>query len=80
MSDLTNHDGRIRLLQGFPLFQHTAPEMLEEIVTRSEVVQFAPQEVIIPFGPPVTYLGVVTLLNRKEALMLVGMARARLAR
>ena len=54
------------LLHSFPLFQHTSEQMLQEIVTRSEVAQFAPDEVIIPFGPPVTFLGVV-LKGRAEA-------------
>jgi acetate kinase len=54
------------VLRGFDLFRHVSIEVLREIVERSEIAGFAPDEVIIPFGPPVTFLGVV-LLGRAEA-------------
>lgn len=61
-----DRDELVRQLHAFPLFQHTSDEMLDEIVDQSKVVVFAPDEVIIPFGPPVTFLGVV-LAGRAEA-------------
>jgi acetate kinase len=66
MTELSDRDQLLQELQSFALFQRTSPEMLEEIVDRSEVAVFAPEEVIIPFGPPVTFLGVV-LAGRAEA-------------
>ena len=54
------------LLRQFKLFQDVSEEMLDEIVARSQVAEFAPDEVIIPFGPPVTFLGVV-LSGRAQA-------------
>jgi acetate kinase len=54
------------LLRSFKLFQHISDEMLDEIVEKSEIAEFAPEEVIIPFGPPVTFLGVV-LSGKAEA-------------
>jgi acetate kinase len=54
------------LLRTFPLFQHVSEPMLDEIIERSEIAEFAPDEVIIPFGPPVTFLGVV-LSGKAEA-------------
>lgn len=59
-------DQLLRELRTFSLFQHTSPEMLEQIVDQSETAIFAPEEVIIPFGPPVTFLGLV-LSGRAEA-------------
>lgn len=56
----------VPLLRGFSLFQSTSDEMLQEIIEKSEVAGFAPEEVVIPFGPPVTFLGVV-LSGRAEA-------------
>jgi len=53
-------------LRTYALFQHLPDGILDEIVARSEVVEFAPDEVIIPFGPPVTFLGVV-LEGKAEA-------------
>ncbi|MBN1641448.1 MAG: acetate/propionate family kinase [Anaerolineae bacterium] len=66
MDDRRDREQLIRELQTFVLFRHTSPEMLEEIVDRSETAIFAPGEVIIPFGPPVTFLGLV-LSGRAEA-------------
>jgi len=54
------------VLRRFGLFRDVSEEMLDEIVEKSEVAEFAPDEVIIPFGPPVTFLGVV-LSGRAEA-------------
>jgi len=66
MQENTDRDQLISQLRSFALFQHTSAEMLQEIVDRSEVAKFGPDEVIIPFGPPVTFLGVV-LSGRAEA-------------
>jgi acetate kinase len=66
MEDRMERDELLSELQTFPLFRHTSPEMLEQIVDQSETAVFAPDEVIIPFGPPVTFLGVV-LSGRAEA-------------
>jgi acetate kinase len=55
-----------RRLRDFALFRYLPEELLDEIVARSEVAGFAPDEVIIPFGPPVTFLGVV-LEGKAEA-------------
>jgi acetate kinase len=65
MEDLTHTEIK-QLLRSFPLFQHITDEMLDEIIDKSEVAGFAPDEVIIPFGPPVTFLGVV-LSGKAEA-------------
>jgi acetate kinase len=65
MEDLTR-DEIERLLRSLPLFRHISEEMLAEIIDKSEVAGFAPDEVIIPFGPPVTFLGVV-LSGKAEA-------------
>jgi acetate kinase len=65
MEDLTR-DEIERLLRSLPLFRHISDEMLAEIIDKSEVAGFAPDEVIIPFGPPVTFLGVV-LSGKAEA-------------
>ena len=54
------------VLGRFKLFQDISEGMLDEIVARSEVAEFAPDEVIISFGPPVTFLGVV-LSGKAEA-------------
>ncbi len=66
MEHRLGRDQLLRELRSFPLFRHTSPEMLEQIVDQSESAVFAPEEVIIPFGPPVTFLGVV-LSGRAEA-------------
>ena len=47
-------------------FRYLPDETADEIVDKSEVAEFAPDEVIIPFGPPVTFLGVV-LEGKAEA-------------
>jgi len=65
MEDLTR-DEIERLLRSLPLFRHISEDMLAEIIDKSEVAGFAPDEVIIPFGPPVTFLGVV-LSGKAEA-------------
>jgi acetate kinase len=65
MEDLTHEEIR-QLLRSLPLFQHVTDEMLSEIAEKSEVAGFAPDEVIISFGPPVTFLGVV-LSGKAEA-------------
>jgi len=54
------------LLRSFALFRHVSEPMLDEIIEQSEIAEFAPDEVIIPFGPPVTFLGVV-LSGKAEA-------------
>lgn len=56
----------VALLRSFALFRHTADETLSEIITGSEIGEFAPDEIVIPYGPPVTFLGVV-LDGRAEA-------------
>jgi acetate kinase len=66
MDDPTNREELTKLLQGLLLFQHTPKEMLDEISARAEIAVFAPDEIIIPFGPPVTFLGIV-LEGRAEA-------------
>ncbi|HUT19765.1 MAG TPA: acetate/propionate family kinase [Anaerolineae bacterium] len=66
MEDPIERGELLRELRAFSLFQHTSPEMLEQIVDQAETAVFAPGEVIIPFGPPVTFLGVV-LSGRAEA-------------
>ena len=66
MEDQIARGELLRELRAFSLFQHTSPEMLEQIVDQAETAVFAPGEVIIPFGPPVTFLGVV-LSGRAEA-------------
>ena len=66
MGDPTSRDELVGLLRSFPLFQHTSPEMIDQIVNQCEVADFGSHEVIIPFGPPVTFLGVV-LSGRAEA-------------
>ena len=65
MEDLT-HNELERLLRSLPLFRSISDEILGEIIEKSEVAGFAPDEVIIPFGPPVTFLGVV-LSGKAEA-------------
>jgi acetate kinase len=65
MEDLTQRELKLQL-RSFALFQYLPDELLDEIVLKSEVAEFAPNEVIIPFGPPVTFLGVV-LEGRAEA-------------
>jgi acetate kinase len=65
MEQLT-HEKLKDLLLSLVLFRNTPDEMLDEIVQQSEVAEFAPDEVIIPFGPPVTFLGVV-LAGKAEA-------------
>ncbi|MBN1582473.1 MAG: acetate/propionate family kinase [Anaerolineae bacterium] len=53
-------------LNTLPFFRDVPTEILDEIAEQSKVARFAPNEVIIPFGPPVTFLGVV-LSGRAEA-------------
>jgi acetate kinase len=66
MSEPARPSELTRLLRGFPLFRNISEEMLQEIIEKSEVAGFAPEEVVIPFGPPVTFLGIV-LSGRAEA-------------
>jgi acetate kinase len=54
------------LLRGFKLFRSVPESILDEIVAQSEIAEFAPDEIVIPYGPPVTFLGVV-LAGRAEA-------------
>ena len=63
---MTSREELMSLLRTFPLFKHVSEEMLREIVDKSEIAVFAPEEVIIPYGPPVTFLGVV-LSGKAEA-------------
>ena len=46
-------------LQKIPLFEDASPEMLGIIKKHAEVARYAPDEVIIPYGQPSTYLGVI---------------------
>ncbi len=55
-------------LRGFPLFKAFAQERLRELIGRSQVRAFAPGEVIIEFGQPGRFLGVM-LSGRAEALV-----------
>jgi acetate kinase len=50
---------RLQLLRSLPLFQSFSPEKLEELVEKSHTKTFAPQEVIIQFGHPGRFLGIV---------------------
>jgi acetate kinase len=58
MEELTQEELK-RLLRSMRLFQSLPDDLLDEIINSSEIAGFAPDEVIIPFGPPVTFLGVV---------------------
>ncbi len=60
MQDLRARLARLALFRGIP------SHILEEILLEAHIAMFAPEEVIIPFGPPVTFLGVV-LSGRAEA-------------
>jgi acetate kinase len=65
MEDRTQQELKPQL-RTFALFRYVPDDILDEIVLKSEVAEFAPDEVIIPFGPPVTFLGVV-LEGKAEA-------------
>ncbi len=65
-NEITSREELMSLLRTFPLFKHVSEETLREIVDKSEIAVFAPEEVIIPYGPPVTFLGVV-LSGKAEA-------------
>ncbi|MBL7200834.1 MAG: acetate/propionate family kinase [Anaerolineae bacterium] len=66
MADLIKADELRTLLRSFPLFRHVSEDRLADLIERSEIASFAPDEVIIPFGPPVTFLGVI-LSGKVEA-------------
>jgi len=56
------------LLESLPLFQSFPREKLEELVAKSHIKTFAPQEVIIPFGQPGRFLGIM-LEGEAEAVI-----------
>ena len=61
-------DQRLRILESSPLFQSFSPEKLEELVKKSHVKDFAPQEVIIQFGQRGRFLGIM-LEGEAEAVI-----------
>jgi acetate kinase len=56
------------LLKSLPLFQSFSAEKLEELVEKSHVKTFAPQEVIIQFSQPGRFLGIM-LEGEAEAVI-----------
>ncbi len=58
----------LELLESLPLFQSFSPEKLEELVAKSHTKTFAPQEVIIQFGQPGRFLGIM-LEGEAEAVI-----------
>jgi acetate kinase len=56
------------LLESLPLFQSFPRKKLEELVAKSHIKTFAPQEVIIPFGQPGRFLGIM-LEGEAEAVI-----------
>jgi len=66
MTESVGHAELASLVRTFPIFGHISDDMLTEITDRSEIAVFAPDEVVIPFGSPVTFLGVL-LSGKAEA-------------
>ncbi len=58
----------LELLESLPLFQSFSPEKLRELVEKSHTRNFAPQEVIIQFGQPGRFLGIM-LEGEAEAVI-----------
>ncbi len=58
----------IELLESLPLFQSFSPERIKELVEKSHTKSFAPQEVIIQFGQPGRFLGIM-LEGEAEAVI-----------
>ncbi len=58
----------LELMKSLPLFQSFSPEKLEGLVEKSHLRSFAPQEVIIHFGQPGRFLGIV-LEGEAEAVI-----------
>ena len=46
-------------LQNIPILQNASPEMLGIIQKHAELARYAPDEIIIPYGQPSTYLGII---------------------
>ncbi len=49
----------VKLLGNLPLFKTFSPVELEQLVDKSRLQAFAPQEVIISFGEPGRFLGII---------------------
>jgi acetate kinase len=60
----------VELLESLPLFQSFSREKLEELVEKSHIKTFAPQEVIIQFGQPGRFLGI--MLEGEAEAVIVG--------
>ncbi len=58
----------LELLESLPLFQSFSRKKLVELVEKSHVKTFAPQEMIIPFGQPGRFLGIM-LEGEAEAVI-----------
>ena len=58
----------LELLESLPLFQSFPREKLEELIQKSHTKAFAPQELIIPFGQPGRFLGIM-LEGEAEAVI-----------
>jgi acetate kinase len=58
----------LELLESLPLFQSFSQDKLEELVAKSHTKLFSPQEVIIQFGQPGRFLGIV-LEGEAEAVV-----------
>ena len=56
-----------KFLASLPLFKAFSSEKLNELIKACPLKSFAPQEVIIPFGQPGRFLGIV-LEGQAEAV------------
>ena len=57
-----------KLLRELPLFKSFPPMELRKLIEKSRLTAFAPQEVIISFGQPGRFLGVI-LEGEAEAMV-----------
>jgi acetate kinase len=65
-----------KLLESLPLFQSFSPEKIEELVAKSHIKNFAPREMIIQFGQPGRFLGI--MLEGEAEAVITGKAGERI--
>jgi acetate kinase len=49
----------VQFLSGLPLFKDFLSEEIKELIERSHIKEFSPQEIIIPIGQPGRFLGII---------------------
>ena len=49
----------VQFLSGLPLFKDFLVDEIKELIERSSIKEFSPQEIIIPIGQPGRFLGII---------------------